>query len=168
MISDAHQGLKAAMARVLEGPGWHICRVHLCATLAKSPEGHAEMVAATVRTVFAQPDDAAAREQLSRPTAVAVDPTRQAPGGFRLRGEVRELSTQVHRSVWIEIGACQSVTSKAALHSAPRSSQTRYVPEAVGGGMTVNWPPCEPWNPMLGFMRVSRAGAQAPSIRSRS
>jgi putative transposase len=66
VISDAHQGLKAAAARVLQGAGWQRCRVHFVRNvLAKVNKGHAEMVAATIRTVFAQPDAAAARQQLS-------------------------------------------------------------------------------------------------------
>ena len=65
VISDAHEGLKAAVARVLTGAGWQRCRVHFVRNaLAKVTKSHAEMVAATVRTVFAQPDADAAREQL--------------------------------------------------------------------------------------------------------
>jgi len=65
VISDAHQGLKAAAARVLQGAGWQRCRVHFVRNaLAKVAKGHAEMVAATIRTVFAQPDAAGARNQL--------------------------------------------------------------------------------------------------------
>jgi putative transposase len=65
VISDAHEGLKAAVARVLTGAGWQRCRVHFVRNaLAKVNKGHAEMVAATIRTIFAQPDTDAAREQL--------------------------------------------------------------------------------------------------------
>src|ERR671927_252028 len=62
--SDAHQGLKGAIAAVLHGATWQRCRVHFVRNLlALVPKSAAEMVAATVRTVFAQPDPAAAREQ---------------------------------------------------------------------------------------------------------
>lgn len=65
VISDAHAGLKAAVARVLSGASWQRCRVHFVRNaLAKVAKGHAEVVAATIRTVFAQPDAAAARDQL--------------------------------------------------------------------------------------------------------
>lgn len=65
VISDAHEGLKAAVGRVLAGAGWQRCRVHFVrSALAKVSKSHAEMVAATVRTIFAQPDALAAREQL--------------------------------------------------------------------------------------------------------
>ena len=57
VISDAHAGLKAAIGAVLLGASWQRCRVHfLRNALAVVPKGNAEMVAAAVRTVFAQPD----------------------------------------------------------------------------------------------------------------
>jgi len=62
--SDAHEGLKGAIAAALQGASWQRCRVHcLRNLLALVPRSAAEMVAATVRTVFAQPDAASAREQ---------------------------------------------------------------------------------------------------------
>ena len=62
--SDAHQGLKGAIQAVLHGASWQRCRVHFVRNLlALVPKSAAEMVAATVRTVFAQPDAASAREQ---------------------------------------------------------------------------------------------------------
>jgi transposase-like protein len=64
VCSDAHQGLKGAIAAVLQGATWQRCRVHFLRNLlALVPKAAAEMVAATVRTVFAQPDAASAREQ---------------------------------------------------------------------------------------------------------
>lgn len=57
VISDAHEGLKAAIAAVFTGAAWQRCRVHfLRNVLAKVPKGNAEMVAAAIRTIFAQPD----------------------------------------------------------------------------------------------------------------
>jgi putative transposase len=65
VISDAHTGLKAAIAAVLLGSSWQRCRVHfLRNVLAQVPKGNAEMVAAAVRTIFAQPDAGHVREQL--------------------------------------------------------------------------------------------------------
>jgi transposase-like protein len=62
--SDAHQGLKGAIAAVLHGAAWQRCRVHFVRNLlGLVPKSAAEMVAATVRTVFAQPDAPSAREQ---------------------------------------------------------------------------------------------------------
>jgi len=65
VISDAHEGLKGAIAAVLLGSAWQRCRVHfLRNVLARIPKGSAEMVLAAIRTVFAQPDAAAVSEQL--------------------------------------------------------------------------------------------------------
>ena len=66
VISDAHAGLKTAISSVLLGAAWQRCRVHfLRNVLAQVPKGSAEMVAATIRTIFAQPGPAAVREQLN-------------------------------------------------------------------------------------------------------
>ena len=65
VISDSHAGLKTAIASVLLGAAWQRCRVHfLRNVLAQVPKGSAEMVAATIRTIFAQPGPAQVREQL--------------------------------------------------------------------------------------------------------
>jgi transposase-like protein len=75
VISDAHGGLKGAIAAVLQGASWQRCRVHFVRNaLALVPKAAAEMVAATIRTVFAQPDPAMAREQW-----------RKVADGFRAR-----------------------------------------------------------------------------------
>jgi putative transposase len=65
VISDAHIGLKQAIAGVLLGASWQRCRVHFLRNLlAQVPKGNAEMVAAAVRTIFAQPDADHVRDQL--------------------------------------------------------------------------------------------------------
>jgi transposase-like protein len=65
VISDAHQGLKTAIATVFLGAAWQRCRVHfLRNVLARIPKGRAEMVLALIRTIWTQPDPAAVREQL--------------------------------------------------------------------------------------------------------
>jgi putative transposase len=56
VISDQHRGLVNAVAAVLQGAAWQRCRVHFMRNvLAKVSKGQAEMVAAAIRTVFAQP-----------------------------------------------------------------------------------------------------------------
>ena len=55
VISDAHAGLKAAIAKVFQGASWQRCRVHYARNLlATVPRASTEMVAAAFRTVFAQ------------------------------------------------------------------------------------------------------------------
>ena len=56
VISDAHEGLKAALVRVL-GATWQRCRVHAMRNaLAYVPKGQHTMVAAAIRQAFIQPD----------------------------------------------------------------------------------------------------------------
>jgi transposase-like protein len=67
VISDSHQGLKAAIAAVLQGASWQRCRTHAMRNaLSLVPKGAQQMVAATIRTVFVQPDPDAAHEQWRR------------------------------------------------------------------------------------------------------
>jgi putative transposase len=74
VISDAHEGLKTAISLVLNGAAWQRCRVHFTLApgasagvrnlLAHLPRGDMAIMAAALRTVFAQPDQNAARRQL--------------------------------------------------------------------------------------------------------
>jgi transposase-like protein len=62
VISDAHEGLKAAIQRVL-GATWQRCRVHFMRNaLAHVPKGQHTMVAAAIRQAFIQPDPASATQ----------------------------------------------------------------------------------------------------------
>jgi len=64
VISDAHQGLRSALAAVLAGASWQRCRVHFVRNaLALVPKSAAEMVAAAIRTVFAEPEPASAHQR---------------------------------------------------------------------------------------------------------
>ena len=77
VISDAHTGLKQAINAVLIGSAWQRCRVHFMRNvLAVVPKGNSEMVAAAIRTVFAQPDAARVSEQFD---TIAVMLGRQLP-----------------------------------------------------------------------------------------
>lgn len=61
VISDAHEGLKGAIRRVL-GATWQRCRVHwMRNALAYVPKGQQTMVAAALRQAFLQPDQESAR-----------------------------------------------------------------------------------------------------------
>ena len=71
VISDHHLGLKAAIEAVFIGAAWQRCRVHFMRNvLAKVPKASAEMVAAAIRTIFAQPDAVHVRAQLDEITAM--------------------------------------------------------------------------------------------------
>jgi putative transposase len=63
VISDAHLGIKAAVAKVLKST-WQRCRVHFLRTaLAHAGKGQRQMVLALINTVFAQDTHEAAIEQ---------------------------------------------------------------------------------------------------------
>ena len=63
VISDAHLGLKAAIAKVFTAT-WQRCRVHFVRNaLAYAGKGQRQVVLALINTVFAQDTAAAAREQ---------------------------------------------------------------------------------------------------------
>jgi putative transposase len=71
VISGAHTGLKQAIAAVMAGASWQRCRVHfLRNVLARVPRGSAEMVAAAIRTIFAQPTGQEVVEQLDKVAAM--------------------------------------------------------------------------------------------------
>ena len=62
VVSDAHEGLKAAIRRVL-GATWQRCRVHwMRSALAHVGKGQQAMVAAALRQAFLQADEAGAHQ----------------------------------------------------------------------------------------------------------
>jgi len=66
-ISDAHAGLKDAIAAVLRGASWQRCRTHFVRNLLiKVPKAAHGIVATFVRTIFAQPDAESVRLQRGR------------------------------------------------------------------------------------------------------
>lgn len=63
VISDAHEGLKAAVRKVISAT-WQRCRVHFMRNvLVHAPAGQRRMVSALIATIFAQETEAAARDQ---------------------------------------------------------------------------------------------------------
>lgn len=65
VISDAHGGIKAAIATVLCGAAWQRCRTHFMANLAsRVAKASWPMVATLVRSIFEQPDRQATWSQL--------------------------------------------------------------------------------------------------------
>ena len=75
VISDAHGGIKAAIAQVLADASWQRCRTHFMANLAsKVAKGNWPMIAALVRSIFEQPD----RETTWAQLADVVDKLTQA------------------------------------------------------------------------------------------
>jgi len=95
VISDAHTGLKAAIGAVMLGASWQRCRVHflrnVLAVMAGPsvvvPRGNADMVAAAIRTVFAQPDAQHVGEQFE---TIATMLGRQLPKVEQMMRQARD------------------------------------------------------------------------------
>jgi putative transposase len=63
VISDSHEGLKAAVRKVMHAT-WQRCRVHFMRNvLVHAPAGQRRVVSALIGTIFAQETEAAARAQ---------------------------------------------------------------------------------------------------------
>jgi putative transposase len=67
VISDAHAGLKAAVAQQFTGSSWQRCRVHFMRNLHTAVAAkHAPAVTAAVKTIFAHTDPADVADQWDR------------------------------------------------------------------------------------------------------
>lgn len=65
VVSDAHAGLVKAIGRCFQGAAWQRCRVHAMRNLLSvAHHRHRAMIAALIRTIFAQPDHDTASAQL--------------------------------------------------------------------------------------------------------
>lgn len=87
VISDAHAGLTAAVAKVMSGASWQRCRVHFMRNvLTHVPKGDKSMAAAAIRTIFAQPTAETAHRQLEE-VAKAMQPRWSKAAEVLLAGE---------------------------------------------------------------------------------
>jgi transposase-like protein len=67
VISDAHEGLRSALAQCFAGASWQRCTVHLLRNVvAACSRQDAPAVLALVKTVFAQPSQQAASQAISQ------------------------------------------------------------------------------------------------------
>jgi putative transposase len=105
VISDHHRGLMNAIDATMAGAAWQRCRVHFMRNvLSKVPKGHSDMVAAAIRTVFAQPTGPLVREQVEV-VAVMLEPQLPAVAAM-LRDAKEEITAfadfpEAHwRKVW--------------------------------------------------------------------
>jgi transposase-like protein len=88
VVSDAHRGLKEAIAQVLVGAARRRCRVHFLRNVeARVPKTAQPMVGAAVRTIFQQPSRAAAQAQLKSVCATLGE---RFPAVVQLRADAEE------------------------------------------------------------------------------
>ena len=67
VTSDAHPGLKDAIAATLPGASWQRCRTHFMTNLlTRVPKAAQSAVATLVRSIFLQPDPQAVWASMSR------------------------------------------------------------------------------------------------------
>ncbi len=67
VVSDCHLGLKAAIGAIITKAQWQRCRTHFMRNLLTHvPKSAQDMVATLVRSIFAQPEAQAVREQFDR------------------------------------------------------------------------------------------------------
>jgi Transposase, Mutator family len=98
-VSDAHTGLKQAIAAVMAGTCWHRCRVRFLRNLlARVPRGSAEMVAAAIRTIFAQPTG---QEVVDRVDKVAAMLQPKFPAVATMLLDSREDLTAFEPGTWV-------------------------------------------------------------------
>ena len=75
VVSDAHQGLRDAIATVFGGASWQRCRTHFMTNLlTRVPRRAQPWVATMVRTIYQQPSPQEVHAQLERVIAQLQDP----------------------------------------------------------------------------------------------
>lgn len=88
VISDAHQGLKAAIDNRLIGTGWQRCRTHFGRNLlSRVPKRAQSFVASAVRTIYDQHDAEAVEAQAKVVLATLYD---RFPAAAEMLDEARE------------------------------------------------------------------------------
>lgn len=87
-VSDAHQGLKNAIAAVFSGASWQRCRTHFMRNLlGRVPKASQSAVATLVRSIFARGEKQAVEEQFVR---VVTQLTASFPRAAELLEEARD------------------------------------------------------------------------------
>ena len=88
VISDAHGGLKDAIAAVFSGAAWQRCRTHFMRNLlARVPKSAQAMVATVVRSIFEQPS---AEEVWAQHARVVAQLAARFPDAARMLADARD------------------------------------------------------------------------------
>ena len=71
VISDAHEGLRSALATCFVGAAWQRCKVHFLRNVASAvPKQHAPAVLAVIKAIFLQPNAESAKAAVTQALAV--------------------------------------------------------------------------------------------------
>jgi putative transposase len=125
VIADAHLGLRQAVHATMAGAAVQRCRVHfLRNVLARVPNGSAEMVAAAIRTIFAQPDASHVHEQLD---VIAGMLGRQFP---KLEARLRDSAEDLLAFTSFPVSHWQKVWSTNPLERL--NKEIKHRPDVVG------------------------------------
>jgi transposase-like protein len=90
VISDAHEGLRSALAHVFVGASWQRCKVPMLRNVVSAvPKQHAPAVLAVVKSIFLQPTREAAKDAVDHTLAVLE------PRFTRVAEQVRGAETEV-------------------------------------------------------------------------
>ena len=124
VISDAHEGIKAAVAKVLNAT-WQRCRVHFMRNaLAHAGKSGRRVVSAFIATAFAQDDAEAAsaqwRQVADQLRPQAAEARRPDGRGRARRARLHELPAAAPRQA--ALAPIRSSASTARSSAAPRSS----------------------------------------------
>ena len=143
VISDAHTGLKAAIAAVLHRRGLATLpgALHAQRARAWSPRATPEMVAAAIRTIFAQPDAEHVREQLD---VIAAMLGKQLPKVEAMLRDAARRPARVHRLPGraLEedlVAPTRSSGSTRRSNAAPTSSASSPTPQPCSAWPAPSW-----------------------------
>jgi transposase-like protein len=104
VTSDAHPGLKDAIAATLPGASWQRCRTHFMTNLlTRVPKAAQSAVATLVRSIFLQPDPEAVWSQHEQVTAQLAERFAQAAALLEEAAEEVLAFTAFPKAVWTQI-----------------------------------------------------------------
>jgi putative transposase len=129
VVSDAHAGLREAIAAVLAGSSWQRCRTHFIRNLlCRVPKSAQGLIATLVRSIFAQPD------------ATSTWPSTPGWSSSSPSGSPRQPSCSLTRpgSCWLSRRSPRSTGARFG-PTTPRSGSTRNCGAAPTWSVSVGW-----------------------------